>query len=99
EQSTEFESVSTEEDNAEQSESLVNQQNNSEFEQSNEQTQEPTVDLPWEQVTEEEPLHQDQDVAAFQSLVSEAQANMAATQNPFLVQQDVNLPKPAEPLP
>ncbi|MEZ8345475.1 DNA translocase FtsK 4TM domain-containing protein, partial [Vibrio splendidus] len=99
EQSTEFESVSTEEDNAEQSESLVNQQNNSEFEQSNEQTQEPTVDLPWEQVTEEEPLHQDQDVAVFQSLVSEAQANMAATQNPFLVQQDVNLPKPAEPLP
>ena len=99
EQSTEFESVSTEEDNAEQPESLVNQQNNSEFEQSNEQTQEPTVDLPWEQVTEEEPLHPDQDVAAFQSLVSEAQANMAATQNPFLVQQDVNLPKPAEPLP
>ncbi|PTP53618.1 DNA translocase FtsK 4TM domain-containing protein [Vibrio splendidus] len=99
EQSTEFESVSTEEDNAEQSESLVNQQNNSEFEQSNEQIQEPTVDLPWEQVIEEEPQHQDQDVAAFQSLVSEAQANMAATQNPFLVQQDVNLPKPAEPLP
>ncbi|WP_114633220.1 DNA translocase FtsK 4TM domain-containing protein [Vibrio splendidus] len=99
EQSTEFESVSTEEDNVEQPESLVNQQNNSEFEQSNEQTQEPTVDLPWEQVIEEEPLHQDQDVAAFQSLVSEAQANMAATQNPFLVQQDVNLPKPAEPLP
>ncbi|MEZ8230154.1 DNA translocase FtsK 4TM domain-containing protein [Vibrio splendidus] len=99
EQPSEFESVSTEEDNAEQPESLVNQQNNSEFEQSNEQTQEPTVDLPWEQVTEEEPLHPDQDVAAFQSLVSEAQANMAATQNPFLVQQDVNLPKPAEPLP
>ncbi|MEZ8729156.1 DNA translocase FtsK 4TM domain-containing protein [Vibrio splendidus] len=99
EQSTEFESVSTEEDNAEQSESFVNQQNNSEFEQSNEQTQKPTVDLPWEQVIEEEPQHQDQDVAAFQSLVSEAQANMAAAQNPFLVQQDVNLPKPAEPLP
>ena len=99
EQSTEFESVSTEEDNVEQPESLVNQQNNSEFEQSNEQTQEPTVDLPWEQVIEDEPQHQDQDVAAFKSLVSEAQANMAATQNPFLVQQDVNLPKPAEPLP
>ncbi|MEZ8205119.1 DNA translocase FtsK 4TM domain-containing protein [Vibrio splendidus] len=99
EQSTEFEPVSTEEDNAEQSESLVNRQNNSKFEQSNEQTQEPTVDLPWEHVTEEEPLHPDQDVVAFQSLVSEAQANMAATQNPFLVQQDVNLPKPAEPLP
>lgn len=41
----------------------------------------------------------DQDVAAFQNLVSEAQANMAAKQNPFLVQQNVNLPKPAEPMP
>ncbi|UWZ98490.1 DNA translocase FtsK 4TM domain-containing protein [Vibrio splendidus] len=63
------------------------------------QEQEPVVDLPWEEVTEEEPVHPDQDVAAFQNIVSEAQANMAATQNPFLVQQDVNLPKPAEPLP
>ncbi len=42
---------------------------------------------------------EDQDVAAFQSLVSEAQANMAGKQNPFLVQKDVNLPKPTEPMP
>ncbi|MEZ8223827.1 DNA translocase FtsK 4TM domain-containing protein [Vibrio splendidus] len=67
--------------------------------QTTEQNQESVVDLPWEEVTEEEPVHPDQDVAAFQNIVSEAQANMAAAQNPFLVQQDVNLPKPAEPLP
>ncbi|MCB5357975.1 DNA translocase FtsK [Vibrio lentus] len=70
-----------------------------ELTQTTEQAQEPVVDLPWEEVTEEEPVHPDQDVAAFQNIVSEAQANMAAAQNPFLVQQDVNLPKPAEPLP
>ncbi|PML51870.1 cell division protein FtsK [Vibrio lentus] len=70
-----------------------------ELTQTTEQDQAPVVDLPWEEVTEEEPVHPDQDVAAFQNIVSEAQANMAAAQNPFLVQQDVNLPKPAEPLP
>ncbi|MDH5927097.1 DNA translocase FtsK 4TM domain-containing protein [Vibrio lentus] len=70
-----------------------------ELTQTTEQNQAPVVDLPWEEVTEEEPVHPDQDVAAFQNIVSEAQANMAAAQNPFLVQQDVNLPKPAEPLP
>ncbi|MDW6016575.1 DNA translocase FtsK 4TM domain-containing protein [Vibrio plantisponsor] len=42
---------------------------------------------------------QDKDLTAFQSLVSEAQANMAGQQNPFLMQKDVNLPKPAEPMP
>ncbi len=41
----------------------------------------------------------DTDVAAFQSLVADAQAKVVAQQNPFLVQQEVNLPKPAEPLP
>ncbi|AUI86302.1 cell division protein FtsK [Vibrio azureus] len=41
----------------------------------------------------------DQDVAAFQNLVSSAQAKVAAKQNPFLVQQDLNLPVPEEPLP
>ncbi|CAK2409545.1 cell division DNA translocase FtsK [Vibrio crassostreae] len=83
----------------EQFEPFSYQEERSEPEQSTAQNQEPAVDLPWEEVTEEEPSHQDQDVAAFQSIVSEAQANMAAAQNPFLVQQDVNLPKPAEPLP
>ncbi|CAH7357962.1 cell division DNA translocase FtsK [Vibrio chagasii] len=61
--------------------------------------EEPAIDLPWEEVSEDEDLNQDKDVAAFQNIVSEAQANMAAAQNPFLVQQEVNLPKPAEPLP
>lgn len=41
----------------------------------------------------------DQDVKAFQNLVSEAQSNIAAQQNPFLMQNDVNLPKPTEPMP
>jgi S-DNA-T family DNA segregation ATPase FtsK/SpoIIIE len=41
----------------------------------------------------------DQDVAAFQSLVSNAQAKVAATQNPFLMKQEQNLPVPTEPLP
>ncbi|MCG9642200.1 DNA translocase FtsK 4TM domain-containing protein [Vibrio sp. Isolate34] len=75
------------------------QEEHSEPSQPTEQSFEPAVDLPWEEVTEDEPLNQDKDIEAFQSIVSEAQANMAAAQNPFLVQQDVNLPKPAEPLP
>ncbi|WP_428773710.1 DNA translocase FtsK 4TM domain-containing protein, partial [Vibrio sp.] len=41
----------------------------------------------------------DQDVAAFQELVADAQASMAAQQNPFLAQKEINLPKPAEPMP
>ncbi|MFI3275727.1 DNA translocase FtsK 4TM domain-containing protein [Vibrio sp.] len=83
----------------EQFESFSYQEEDSEPSQSTEQNLEPAIDLPWEEVTEDEPLNQDKDVEAFQSIVSEAQANMAAAQNPFLVQQDVNLPKPAEPLP
>lgn len=42
---------------------------------------------------------EDQDVAAFQNIVSDAQAKVAAQQNPFLVQQETNLPKPKEPMP
>lgn len=41
----------------------------------------------------------DDDVSAFQNLVSEAQENMAGQQNPFLVQKEVVLPKPTEPMP
>ncbi|MGC9421381.1 DNA translocase FtsK 4TM domain-containing protein [Vibrio sp.] len=48
---------------------------------------------------EQESDADDPDVQAFQTLVSEAQANLAAKQNPFLMQQEVNLPKPAEPMP
>ncbi|WP_434566936.1 DNA translocase FtsK 4TM domain-containing protein [Vibrio chagasii] len=97
EQPSEFDSETVESDIEEQPESFSYQQ---------EQTAQPAVadeeqaiDLPWEEVTEDEDLNQDKDVAAFQNIVSEAQANMAAAQNPFLVQQEVNLPKPAEPLP
>ncbi|OAJ93800.1 DNA translocase FtsK [Vibrio bivalvicida] len=50
-----------------------------------------------DEVTEE--LVQDQDAAALNSMVAEAQAKVAAQQNPFLVQQETNLPKPAEPMP
>lgn len=41
----------------------------------------------------------DPDVNAFQEIVAEAQQNNLASQNPFLVQKDVNLPKPKEPMP
>ncbi|WP_114766964.1 DNA translocase FtsK 4TM domain-containing protein [Vibrio rhodolitus] len=58
---------------------------------------EPTVEQ--EPFVEEIEPNQDNDVAAFQSLVADAQAKVVAQQNPFLVQQEVNLPKPAEPLP
>ncbi|MGF1843238.1 DNA translocase FtsK 4TM domain-containing protein [Vibrio clamense] len=65
------------------------------------------VDLPAEvnatesdiEVVEGELEHPDKDVQAFQEIISAAQENMAGAQNPFLVQQEINLPKPAEPLP
>lgn len=41
----------------------------------------------------------DDDAAAFQELVTEAQEKRAAKQNPFLVQKESNLPVPDEPLP
>lgn len=41
----------------------------------------------------------DPDVAAFQNIVAEAQKQNLASQNPFLVQKEINLPKPKEPLP
>lgn len=47
----------------------------------------------------EEVSDEDEDVAAFQSMVKEAQQNIAAQQNPFLVQAETNLPKPTEPMP
>lgn len=42
---------------------------------------------------------QDEDVEAFQQIVAAAQAKQQATLNPFLAQPEVNLPKPAEPMP
>ncbi|RTZ16522.1 DNA translocase FtsK [Vibrio aquaticus] len=52
-----------------------------------------------EPVEEQAPVHEDKDAAALNNLVAEAQAKAVASQNPFLVQQDTNLPKPAEPMP
>lgn len=66
-----------------------------------EQTPEPSVAFePAPQEDEVEEVQDgDQDVAAFQSMVSSAQAKVAATQNPFLMKQEQNLPVPEEPLP
>ncbi|EKA7381379.1 DNA translocase FtsK 4TM domain-containing protein [Vibrio parahaemolyticus] len=66
-----------------------------------EQTPEPSVVFePAPQEVEVEGVQDgDQDVAAFQSMVSSAQAKVAATQNPFLMKQEQNLPVPEEPLP
>ncbi|CAH1580805.1 DNA translocase FtsK 4TM domain-containing protein [Vibrio rotiferianus] len=52
-----------------------------------------------QEVEVEEVQEGDQNVAAFQNMVSSAQAKVVAQQNPFLVQQEQNLPVPAEPLP
>ncbi|NAX18893.1 MULTISPECIES: DNA translocase FtsK [unclassified Vibrio] len=58
------------------------------------------VDLDVMSEDDEPPLgQQDSDVTVFQNMVSSAQANMAAKQNPFLMQKETNLPKPTEPLP
>ncbi|KHD26668.1 cell division protein FtsK [Vibrio caribbeanicus] len=61
-------------------------------------TFEPTVNDLHDAAVEEEDAG-DQDVAAFQDIVADAQAKVAAQQNPFLVQHEPNLPKPAEPMP
>ncbi|GAL20260.1 cell division protein FtsK [Vibrio maritimus] len=47
----------------------------------------------------ETPAPVDQDVEAFQNMVADAQKAQVAKMNPFLVQQEANLPKPAEPMP
>ncbi|MBD1557922.1 DNA translocase FtsK [Vibrio sp. S9_S30] len=47
----------------------------------------------------EEVMDGDPDIAAFQSLVAEAQQTVAASQNPFLVQKEQTLPKPTSPMP
>lgn len=64
-----------------------------------EQTPEPSVVFEPAPQEVEEVQDGDQDVAAFQSMVSSAQAKVAATQNPFLMKQEQNLPVPEEPLP
>ncbi|EGR1735389.1 DNA translocase FtsK [Vibrio parahaemolyticus] len=66
-----------------------------------EQTPEPSAafEPAPQEVEVEEVQDGDQDVAAFQSMVSSAQAKVVATQNPFLMKQEQNLPVPEEPLP
>ncbi|EOK5717852.1 DNA translocase FtsK 4TM domain-containing protein [Vibrio parahaemolyticus] len=66
-----------------------------------EQASEPSVafEPAPQEVEVEEVQDGDQDVAAFQSMVSSAQAKVAATQNPFLMKKEQNLPVPEEPLP
>ncbi|MFY2508292.1 DNA translocase FtsK 4TM domain-containing protein [Vibrio pectenicida] len=41
----------------------------------------------------------DEDSMAFQTIVAQAQSKVVAQQNPFLVQKEINLPKPLEPMP
>ncbi len=57
----------------------------------------PTVDSVIESATAT--TNVDQDAAAFQAMVAREQAAQAALQNPFLMQSDVNLPKPTSPMP
>ncbi|MCG3728030.1 DNA translocase FtsK [Vibrio cincinnatiensis] len=64
-----------------------------------EENQSKTQSMSMDEPTTEAERDDDPDVQAFQTLVSEAQANIAAKQNPFLMQQDVHLPKPTEPMP
>ncbi|CCO48792.1 DNA translocase ftsK [Vibrio nigripulchritudo SOn1] len=66
-----------------------------EVSQSEEMAAEPVEEQQSEQPAEEK----DEDVAAFQSLVADAQKNMAASQNPFLIQKDQTLPVPTSPMP
>ncbi|UAB69310.1 DNA translocase FtsK 4TM domain-containing protein [Vibrio sp. SCSIO 43132] len=66
-----------------------------EVSQSEEMVSESVEEQQSEQPTEEK----DEDVAAFQSLVADAQKNMTASQNPFLIQKDQTLPVPTSPMP
>jgi S-DNA-T family DNA segregation ATPase FtsK/SpoIIIE len=50
-------------------------------------------------LSEQAELSADSDVLAFQNIVAEAKKAEVAKQNPFLVQKEVTLPTPAEPMP
>ncbi|MDG3087658.1 DNA translocase FtsK 4TM domain-containing protein [Vibrio hannami] len=47
----------------------------------------------------EQAAHSDPDVEAFQNIVQEAQKNMAAQENPFLMKKEESLPVPTSPMP
>lgn len=73
-------------------------------EQRPQETKQQSDDLVTESIIAEEavpkaPVPEDPDAVAFQNMVSEAQKNMAGTQNPFLVQAEANLPVPTSPMP
>jgi len=59
----------------------------------------PAISMELELDAQDDDQFADRDVSAFQNIVAQAQASVAAKQNPFLVQQVVNLPKPTEPMP
>ncbi|MGL4381058.1 MAG: DNA translocase FtsK 4TM domain-containing protein [Vibrio sp.] len=59
----------------------------------------PAISMEPELDAQDDDQFADSDVSAFQNIVAQAQASVAAKQNPFLVQQAVNLPKPTEPMP
>ncbi|MDN3682349.1 DNA translocase FtsK 4TM domain-containing protein [Vibrio tapetis subsp. quintayensis] len=63
------------------------------------ETKQQSDDLVTESIIAEEIVPEDPDAVAFQNMVSEAQKNMAGTQNPFLVQAEPNLPVPTSPMP
>lgn len=73
-------------------------------EQRPQETKQQSDDLVTESIIAEEvvpktSVPEDLDAVAFQNMVSEAQKNMAGTQNPFLVQAEPNLPVPTSPMP
>ncbi|WP_104399345.1 DNA translocase FtsK [Vibrio penaeicida] len=70
-----------------------------EVESSSDSNEETIVPVAASREEVEEVAESDADVAAFQSLVADAQQNVAASQNPFLVQKDQTLPKPTSPMP
>ncbi|MBE4591666.1 cell division protein FtsK [Vibrio navarrensis] len=72
------------------------------FEQQSWSLSETETSAPYEnEESEEEPQadQADEDVTAFQNMVSQAQQNMAGANNPFLMKKEQNLPVPQEPLP
>ncbi|GLT15819.1 DNA translocase FtsK [Vibrio algivorus] len=73
-------------------------QTHSEFNTQAENAQQPVIQS--EEVAQpEQNQATDQDADAFRNMVATAQANALASQNPFLVQQDANLPVPTSPMP
>lgn len=69
------------------------------LEQQSWSSSETETSAPYENEESEEEPQADDDVTAFQNMVSQAQQNMAGANNPFLMKKEQNLPVPQEPLP